>query len=92
VISVKVIRKDFVARRTAGTIEFRGIMVGSADGVPVNDEINRIPYSFQCNPRGLVSDESAQCIADELSRGFDKGKIGEIEWRTDNANQQRLRY
>jgi hypothetical protein len=37
----------------------------------------RPPLSFQCKPPGFVSEETAQRIADDLSRGFSKGKVGE---------------
>jgi hypothetical protein len=85
VIRVTVIRKDLGKKRKVGEIEFRGIMVASADGpahIPVDGESNQV-HSYQCNPPGLVSDESAQRIAGDLSRGFDMGKIGEDEWRAD---------
>jgi hypothetical protein len=85
-ISVTVIRKNLGVRLEAGKIKFAGILIVSADGstrIPVDAENERIPFSFQCNPPDLVSDESAQRIADELSRGFGMGKVGEVEWRAD---------
>jgi hypothetical protein len=81
-----VIRKNLGVRLEAGKIEFHGILIVSADGstrIPVEDESTRIRFSFQCNPLGLVSDESAHQIADDLSRGFALGKIGEYEWHAD---------
>jgi hypothetical protein len=86
VIGVTVIRKDSGLKREVGKIKFHGILIVSADGstrIPVDDENNRTPFSFQCNPPGLISDEAAQRIADELSRGFGMGKVGEDEWRAD---------
>jgi hypothetical protein len=56
-------------------IEFHGIAV----------TCGRVPFSFQCTPPGVVSDETARRIADDLSCGFGVGEIGGIEWQMTGA-------
>jgi hypothetical protein len=83
VIMVTVIRTHLGVRREAGQIEFRGIPLTCGDGstrIPVTAERKQVPFSFQCNPPGFVSDQTARQIAAEISCGFGNGKIGDDEW------------
>jgi hypothetical protein len=74
-LKVTVTRTGPNGRREEDQIEFHGIAV----------TCGRVPFSFQCTPPGVVSDETARCIADQLSYGFGVGKIGEIEWQMTGA-------
>ncbi len=84
-MKVVIIRESEAVAEILGYIDFQGLVIQNADGssnIPVDKQVNRIPFRYRTNPPNLIVKQEMETIAEQLSRGMVRADMdGGREWR-----------